>query len=163
MSSEPPFQLMTLIEELLQKFGPGALNILKLNSINIVSYAWPLFETGFARVLPEKSWRQLWDHIIVCNKTAFFGVCSGCLYLLHRATYARDVIWRQLKGSHFSFDMFSSQLECNLIFRPFSQESMMLIWRCCWERATKYTTLWKIGLRASLVLWSPFQNPNIFH
>lgn len=72
MSSEPPFQLMTLIEELLQKFGPGALNILKLNSINIVSYAWPLFETGFARVLPEKSWRQLWDHIIVCNKTAFF-------------------------------------------------------------------------------------------
>jgi Rab-GTPase-TBC domain len=71
MCPEPPFQLMTLIEELLQKFGPGALNILKKNSINIVSYAWPLFETGFSCCLPEKSWRQLWDHV-VCNKTAFF-------------------------------------------------------------------------------------------
>ncbi|XP_065340991.1 TBC1 domain family member 31 [Cloeon dipterum] len=71
MCSEPPFQIMTLIEQLLQRFGPGALEILKKNSVSIVSYAWPLFDTGFAAVLQEKDWRQLWDHLI-CNRVALY-------------------------------------------------------------------------------------------
>jgi hypothetical protein len=62
---------MTLIEELLMKFGPGALKILKDLSVSIVSYAWPLFETGFSTALSEKGWKQLWDHV-VCNRPAFY-------------------------------------------------------------------------------------------
>ncbi|XP_059478112.1 TBC1 domain family member 31 [Neocloeon triangulifer] len=71
MCSEPPFQTMTLIEELLEKFGPGALEILKRNSVSIVSYAWPLLDTGFSAVLKEKDWRLLWDHL-TCNRLALY-------------------------------------------------------------------------------------------
>jgi len=79
---------MTLIEELLLKFGPGALKILKQHSISVVSYAWPLLETGFAAVLQEKHWRQLWDHI-VCNRPAFY-VSVGVAFVCCTETLMRD-------------------------------------------------------------------------
>lgn len=110
---------MTLIEDLLHKFGPGALNILKKNSINIVTYAWPLFDSGFACCLPEKSWRQLWDHI-VCNRTAFF-VSTVVAFIS-----CTEPLMREASSFKVIFFFVPSNLNI-MIFRLFSVKNMMLI------------------------------------